>query len=171
MNYSNLYHGFVYGPYKRRDGRSHVVIYLKNSVRKTVSLPKFIVEESCGKILEEFETIHHKNGNFDDNRLENLEVINRVIHIQNDSKRVKKIEVECVICKKKFLRHATVINDSAKFGCAGPFCSKQCSGRYGKLRELGCEKWEPQKEIPKCERSYYTLSKRLSGEIGETQRS
>ena len=41
---------------------------------------RVIVEESLGRPLENHEIIHHKNGNTQDNRLDNLEVLTRQEH-------------------------------------------------------------------------------------------
>lgn len=58
-------HGFICDGYRRIgvDGR-----YMFEH--------RIVVERDLGRALESYETIHHKNGNRTDNRLENLEVWN-----------------------------------------------------------------------------------------------
>jgi hypothetical protein len=66
----------VYGPYTRKDGRKHVVLW--DGVKtKTVSYPKFLMERKLGRKLIPPETVDHINGDFSDDRPENLQVLNR----------------------------------------------------------------------------------------------
>jgi|GraSoi2013_100cm_1033763.scaffolds.fasta_scaffold18608_2 hypothetical protein len=66
----------VYGPYSRKDERKHVVLWdgIKTS---TVSYPKFLMERKIGRKLEPHETVDHINGNFTDDRPENLQILTR----------------------------------------------------------------------------------------------
>lgn len=71
----------VYGPYKRKDGRQHVIVYYEDGRQRTVSYPKFLMERHLGRELHpDKETIDHINNDFNDNRLENLRIIDRVSH-------------------------------------------------------------------------------------------
>jgi len=45
----------VYGPYTRKDGRQHVILY-ENGTRKTVSYPKYLLETKLGRPLDSNET-------------------------------------------------------------------------------------------------------------------
>lgn len=69
----------VYGPYPRKDGRS-VVILRRDKCNKTVSYPKYLVEKSIGRLLHEDETVHHKDGDIDNNDMSNLVAIKRSEH-------------------------------------------------------------------------------------------
>lgn len=42
--------------------------------QKLILMHRWVMEQSLGRELETFETVHHKNGVRDDNRLDNLEV-------------------------------------------------------------------------------------------------
>lgn len=153
----------VFGPYKRKDDRSHVII-IDGKKRRTVSYPKYIMEQHLGRILDKNETVHHTDGDFTNNDLSNLEIIDRKTHIIQDVIRVEKVKVKCIWCKIEMVRRAADIDWNSKQGCAGPFC-KSCAGVYGTMIQNGLikKKLKAQKRIPKSERKYY---KRPSGGNG-----
>ena len=145
----------VYGPYLRKDGRKHVVI-IDGKRRRTVSYPKYLMEQYLGRELSRDETVHHKDGDYTNDDLNNLELINRSDHVLQDIKRTKFIELICIECGKTFERNPRTVNRSATRKCAGPFCSKHCSGKYGARIQNGGDKEAPQEFT---EISHYNLSR------------
>ena len=125
----------VYGPYTRKDGRQHVILY-SDGVRKTVSYPKFLVENHIGRSLNIDETIDHIDGDFSNNDMNNLRIVGRSEHCSDDVIRRKHIEMECVECGVTFTGDWKHRNRKK----AGPFCSKSCSGKYGARVQNGGEK-------------------------------
>ena len=93
----------VYGPYERLDGRSHVIIIFKDGKRKTVSYPKYLKEIELDRYLKENETVDHIDGNFKNNDLSNLQVLDRSTHVSLDNKRAIDAIVSCVYCLKEFI--------------------------------------------------------------------
>jgi len=57
---------------------------------------RYVMEQKIGRILDKYEHIHHKNGIKDDNRIENLELVNGSTHclITQMEKRIKELEKE-----------------------------------------------------------------------------
>lgn len=144
----------VYGPYKRKDGRQHVLLYnASNNKQLTVSYPKILMEAFLERRLVDDETVDHKDKDFTNNEIDNLRVINRSNHVKLDVKRRKPLEVECTICKKKFIATRHQLNKRA----TGFFCSKQCSGVYGKQIQL-----QQREKSPKMFKTEYYCNKDLN---------
>lgn len=120
----------VYGPYKRKDGRLHVVV-VSDGIKKTVSYPKFLYENLTGCSLKSHETIDHINGDFTDNRLENLRVLTRTQNIQEYLKTKPKSvqEFVCNFCGAPFKRRRGQVARLLRNKQTGPYCSKICSGK------------------------------------------
>lgn len=122
----------IYGPYLRKDGRKHVLIYTQTT-RQTMSYPKWIMEQHLDRFLTMDETIDHIDRDFTNNAIENLQILSKVKHASIDAVRVKDHlrSLVCIRCLTSFVRTYKYINRSAQQGKAGPFCSRRCCGLYG----------------------------------------
>jgi hypothetical protein len=128
----------VFGPYTRSDGRKIVIQKRDDGSSRTVSYPKWIMEEHLGRELDpDLETVDHKNFDKHDNRIENLRIVPRDEHSADDTRRVTLIKLKCSMCGKKFERSPRLLRDKSKKGNRGTFCSRQCSGKYARKRQLG----------------------------------
>ena len=92
----------VYGPYKRKDGRQHVILK-KDKIKITVSYPKYLMELHIGRKLLENETIDHIDRDVNNNNFNNLRIIDKVKHEREDAIRNKDIKVKCSWCGKTFI--------------------------------------------------------------------
>lgn len=151
----------VFGPYKRKhDGRQIVIIIKNDGSRRTVSYPKYLLEQHLGRELDPDEgTVDHKDYNIDNNNLSNLEIIPRKEHSRLDTRRVKLIKLKCITCGKKFERSPRLIRDKAKKGKRSQFCSRQCAGVYSKKVQMGLIDKLPASDY--IESKYYRLKNEL----------
>lgn len=136
----------IYGPYKHSDGngRKNVILVFTDDTRKTVSYARWLMEQHLGRSLNTDEEVDHINRDCTDDRLENLQVLHKSLHISVDAFKVKDIPVTCVWCGTEFLLEGRKIKDRNR-GKAGPFCSKSCTGKYGAAVQNGkIEKFDPQ---------------------------
>ena len=132
----------VGGPYERKDKRKHLILYSQGKPnspikRRTLSWPKAIMEVTLGKKLSKEETVDHKDDDFSNNSIINMQILKRKIHIFLDVKRMKSIQCNCIWCDKLFFISSDQIKIKNK---AGPFCSKSCSGKYGVFIQKGGKK-------------------------------
>ena len=88
-----------------------------------------IMEEYLGRKLGINETVHHKNGNKRDNRIENLEIIERSKHSELYNKKVNKIKFNCSFCNKENCITEKRYNYRIKHSPNGNlYCSRKCFG-------------------------------------------
>lgn len=135
-----LYPGYdvVLAPYKRKDDRLHIVLNNSKASKgtkgktKTISYPKALMESHLGKRLEQNETVHHRDDNFENNDLSNLKIKPRKDHAFTDVIRVEFEKVKCNWCNKKFEMTKHQQNDPRP-----KFCSKSCAGSYGAAIQNG----------------------------------
>ena len=128
--YSNIK---LYGPYKsKKDGRLRVVLVDVTGKKKTVSYPKYLMECHLDRYLTIDETVDHKDRNFDNNNIDNLQILIRSKHSSLDAKRVKPVEFTCTVCTSIFIiEGSNRIRDAVrnrKNEKSGPYCSRRCAG-------------------------------------------
>jgi len=155
----------VLGPYSKSNGRKHVVVKLEDGTYQTISYPKYLMEEHLGRRLDpELETVDHIDSNHYNDEISNLRLMPREEHSSFDTRRVKLIELVCDMCGEKFQRTPRIIRIKARLGKRGYFCSRRCSGRYGRL--LALKKIKKMKKQQHVESEYYK-KKYLEGDLVE----
>ena len=115
------------------------MVVFPDKTRKIISYPKYLMEVHLGRYLAENETIDHIDGNFLNNDLSNLQVIDRRKHSYNDVYRNEDVTVNCQYCGKEFIIKGSTIarRNRRDRHQSGYFCSRQCSGKYGKGIQRG----------------------------------
>lgn len=148
-------------PTINKDGRSRIMLRRhprenEPGKNKLMSYPRALMEVELGYRLSPSEHVDHYDQDKYNNTIENLNVRNRTEHAKADVIRIKVEPVQCPICEAKFVPSIDQRNLGFKGRSqkpAGPFCSKKCSGTYGRQVQLGAEVLQ-RSEIKK---EYYTL--------------
>ena len=120
----------VYGPYTRKDGRQHVILY-QDGKRKTVSYPKFLLEQKLGRSLLPNETCDHIDNDHTNNCLENLQVLTRTDNARkyNALRQTEEGVFTCPVCNCSFTKVLRYVRANLKQGKTGPYCSRSCAGK------------------------------------------
>lgn len=130
-----------YKVYVGKDGRTRV--YLKDS-KRVISYPRFLMEQKLGRVLRSNEQVHHIDGDPLNNDLDNLEVKLLGAHQRehNPSKYEDRVIV-CAYCGKSFTwtakqqrTHNANVHRKDRPRSDKVFCSKHCSGAYGKSMQI-----------------------------------
>ncbi len=132
MIYENIKR--IYGPYKsKRDGRERIILYFFDKPARIISYPKYLMELHLNRYLEENETVDHIDGNFLNNDISNLQILDRQKHATLDVYRNKDLEVNCTYCNQLFtIKGSTAhLRNRKDRSQSGYFCSRSCSGKYG----------------------------------------
>lgn len=131
----------MYGPYKsKKDGRLVCSIYNKLTKKiLTTTYSRYIYQKHYNIIIEYGFEVHHKDKNFLNNSIDNLELIKKSDHIKMHFKGVSKYPlfkiVKCFQCGRDFklTRKQLIRRTSAeRLRLNGPFCSTSCSGLNAK---------------------------------------
>lgn len=124
-----------YGVYKNNCGRSFLILICGNK-RKTISYPRYLLECHINRELLPEEDVHHIDGDFENNEINNLEIINHKKHCQSHAvKYLEDLIYKCEWCgnefeiKKENIAKFLVQEKRSKSG--KHFCSKKCVGNYG----------------------------------------
>ena len=101
---------------------------------------RIVVENHLGRLLNADEAVHHINHNKLDNRIENLQILDRIEHVRQHSLEKGRLyaKLKCPICGKEFempFNHTCYQkfpNDTTKAQC----CSRSCGCKLGRMKQL-----------------------------------
>lgn len=130
----------IHGPYihtatKRK--RVDLVKWVGQGPKIQLAYSRYLMEVHLNRILDSMEDVHHINGDLADDRLENLQVLNRSDHTKlhtkdNPVNPPLSAEFVCPTCGAHFSKKGNALSmvriaqKNPKY--RGPFCSLQCSG-------------------------------------------
>lgn len=98
---------------------------------------RIVMENYLNRLLNPDEVVHHKNKNTRDNRIPNLEVLNKVEHAKLHGLLQGKtyIELKCPECNRIFVspkNQTHLVKKNSKYKC----CSKKCRGKFSRKIQL-----------------------------------
>jgi len=101
-----------------------------------VLLHRIIMENHLGRLLNEDEVVHHKNGNKKDNELSNLSLTTYSEHASRHGSEKGHLVVilKCPFCGRIFERTKSETH-LAKGGNI-TLCSRKCNGSFNRIRQL-----------------------------------
>lgn len=121
----------VYGPYRRKDGRQHVIHY-DGVTRRTQSYPRYLMEQFLGRKLESWEQVDHINEDPTDDRIENFQILTCPENIRKSAKPAEKFHFICPTCGDESSKpmHRIRWNQGVRKN-SGPYCSRVCANKAG----------------------------------------
>lgn len=147
----------VTGTYDCRADKRLVVnvrdIAAKKSIQQLYS--RYIAEQCLGRYLSSEEEIDHIDRDRYNDSYQNLRIVSKSQNVKDDQKRIAntEVEIQCIECGIKIIRHIRNVNDNIDRGKVGPFC-RPCGGRYGTDVQKGIQKIYPVMEKLKVEYIY-----------------
>lgn len=92
---------------------------------------RVVMENFLGRLLTKDEVVHHIDGDTHNNALNNLQLMDRIEHIELHvrSRGKTKVEFCCPICRKTFYRYKRSSLDQNPKGHVF-FCSKSCGSKF-----------------------------------------
>ena len=126
----------MFGPYVNNNGRLFVIIK-ENDTYQTKSYPRYLMEQELGRPLAADEDVHHKDGDYLNNALSNLEIRKHGEHQREHSlKYPLEIIKTCSECNKEFILTKEQRRKFMRGKLKRFFCSKKCAGICGRREQL-----------------------------------
>jgi len=117
----------VLGPYKRPDGRQHMIVTFPDGAKSTISYPKYHIECKLGRLLEFNEIVHHIDEDPTNDSPDNFEVKDRVSHGKGHHSKYTDGDVDCFSCAEPVwltAKQQSNLGRERNRGKRGPFCKK-----------------------------------------------
>lgn len=132
--------------YQNKDGRYRAYIRDDNNKPHVVSYPRLLLEQNLGIKLNPNDDVHHKDEDFTNNDISNLQVIPHGEHQKIHSLKYYDKDAVCEVCGKTFVWIATrqrqYYNDLSRGLNRIISCSRKCSSIYGRYIQLGYDELE-----------------------------
>lgn len=128
----------VYGPYKRKSDGRFIVTLRGDGRNRTRQFSRLALEVALGRRIPKKYDVHHKDRDHGNDDIRNLQLVFRKDHARLDAIRAVS-SVCCVYCGTSF-ELSKGQREKRSMRKYGPFCSKQCAGKYGSSVQNGAER-------------------------------
>ena len=95
---------------------------------------RVVMENAIGRLLEQWELVHHIDENKKNNAIENLQILTIAEHNQHHAPDPEYIILKCDECGSEFARRANQRAEVKKYKNA--FCSRSCNGKFQRRKQL-----------------------------------
>jgi hypothetical protein len=113
------------GPYPGKSGRMFVTLVMDDGKRRYLSYARYLMQEHLGRELSADEVVHHLNSDFRDDRIENLEVLDRIEHLKGHPESLEKARAASMANRAPFT-HGTLYGwMRKKCDCADCYAAKR----------------------------------------------
>lgn len=99
---------------------------------KVVLQHRFLVEQLLGRSLSTHEHVHHKDKNYLNNAIENLEVLSSSEHtkLHKAEKPAAMVELCCAYCSTSIFRRRNQVVTKIKNGQTDFYCNRSCAAKH-----------------------------------------
>lgn len=111
------------------EGYTAYKVKYRSGDQATVLEHREVMEKYLKRSLGTHEVVHHKDGNKKNNDIDNLEIMSRSQHGKLH-KPTEMYEFTCPWCGGIGRQKARDVKRNRNKGCAGPFCSRSCAGKW-----------------------------------------
>lgn len=87
-----------------------------------------VAEKHAGRLLEDWEVVHHKDENKLNNAPGNLEILSRGEHKKRHAKPASLVKLECSHCGVIFTRRTSNYATKKAYGQVDFYCGRSCAG-------------------------------------------
>lgn len=126
-----------YGPYTMKTGHSFWMDHYTDGSRKSVLVHRELMEKHTGRKLTSDEVVHHIDGDPTNNSISNLQIKTASDHARDHRPEAETVVIICPFCGKSAEKLARYVrHNQGTYNKVGPFCSKSCSGRWSRQRQI-----------------------------------
>ena len=120
--------------YSQKSGRLNAYVKYTDGTHKVISYPKALMEQKLGRHLGKDEDVHHKDGDFHNNDLSNLELAKHGEHQREHAMKYYDKVADCDYCGKSFIwtakQQSGYYRDLSR-QIRYKTCSKRCAALIG----------------------------------------
>lgn len=112
------------------------VLYNVGQTKRYSQLARLVLEYHLGRPLSKDETVDHIDGDCQNDDPSNLRVLSLSENASDSVMRLHEQSFSCGLCDTHFVLSGRKLGNAVhnrRQGKSGPFCSKQCAGRYSAL--------------------------------------